>query len=39
MGALQAYHWAALFPHAVARAVVNCGVARTAVHNQVFCAD
>ena len=36
MGALQAYHWAALFPDAVARAVVNCGVARTAVHNQVF---
>jgi len=36
MGALQAYHWAALFPHAVARAVINCGVARTAVHNQVF---
>lgn len=36
MGALQAYHWAALFPAAVARIVVNCGVARTAVHNQVF---
>lgn len=36
MGALQAYHWAALFPEAVARAVINCGVARTAVHNQVF---
>lgn len=36
MGALQAYHWAALFPDAVARIVVNCGVARTAVHNQVF---
>jgi homoserine O-acetyltransferase len=36
MGALQAYHWAALFPDAVDRAVVNCGVARTAVHNQVF---
>jgi pimeloyl-ACP methyl ester carboxylesterase len=36
MGALQAYHWAALFPDAVSRAVVNCGVARTAVHNQVF---
>ncbi len=36
MGALQAYHWAALFPDAVERAVVNCGVARTAVHNQVF---
>jgi len=36
MGALQAYHWAALYPDAVARAVINCGVARTAVHNQVF---
>ena len=36
MGGLQAYHWAALFPDDVARIVVNCGVARTAVHNQVF---
>jgi homoserine O-acetyltransferase len=36
MGALQAYHWAALFPNSVERIVVNCGVARTAVHNQVF---
>ena len=36
MGALQAYHCAALFPAAVHRIVVNCGVARTAVHNQVF---
>jgi homoserine O-acetyltransferase/O-succinyltransferase len=36
MGALQAYHWAALFPSAVERIVVNCGVSRTAAHNQVF---
>ncbi len=36
MGAIQAYHWAALFPNAVERIVVNCGVARTAVHNRVF---
>src|SRR5689334_8027706 len=36
MGGLQAYHWAALFPDAVDRVVVNCGVSRTAVHNQVF---
>jgi len=36
MGALQAYHWAALFPDAVDRIVVNCGVACTSVHNQVF---
>lgn len=36
MGAQQAYHWAALFPDAVERAVVNCGSARTATHNRVF---
>lgn len=36
MGALQAYHWAALLPDAVERIVVNCGVARASVHNQVF---
>jgi homoserine O-acetyltransferase len=36
MGALQAYHWAALFPQFVERIIVNCGVARTSVHNQVF---
>ena len=36
MGALQAYHWAALYPGSVERIVVNCGVARTSVHNQVF---
>jgi homoserine O-acetyltransferase len=36
MGAQQAYHWAALFPEAVARAIVVCGTARTATHNKVF---
>jgi homoserine O-acetyltransferase len=36
MGAGQAYHWAALYPELVERAVVVCGSARTAVHNQVF---
>jgi homoserine O-acetyltransferase len=36
MGAQQAYHWAALFPSAVARAVINCGSARTSTHNRVF---
>ena len=36
MGAQQAYHWAALFADRVARAVVNCGSARTAAHNLVF---
>ncbi len=39
MGALQAYHWAALFPDRVERIIVNCGVARTAVHNRVFLAS
>ena len=38
MGAGQAYHWAACFPDAVGHAVVNCGSARTSVHNQVFLA-
>jgi homoserine O-acetyltransferase len=36
MGAQQAYHWAALFPEQVARAVITCGSARTATHNSVF---
>lgn len=36
MGAQQAYHWAALFPDQVERAVILCGSARTSVHNQVF---
>ena len=36
MGAQQAYHWAALFPDQVDRAIVVCGTARTAVHNKVF---
>ena len=38
MGAIQAYHWAACFPDAVARAVIVCGSARTAIHNRVFLA-
>jgi homoserine O-acetyltransferase len=36
MGAQQAYHWAAAFPDAVQAVVINCGSARTAVHNQIF---
>ncbi len=36
MGAQQAYHWAALFPDMVERAIVVCGSARTATHNKVF---
>jgi homoserine O-acetyltransferase len=36
MGAQQAYHWAALFPDRVERAIVVCGSARTSVHNRVF---
>ena len=35
-GAQQAYHWAAAYPQAVQRIVVNCGSARTSVHNRVF---
>lgn len=38
MGAQQAYHWAATYPDAVERAVINCGSARTATHNRVFLA-
>jgi homoserine O-acetyltransferase/O-succinyltransferase len=36
MGGMQAYHWAALYPDMVERAVVVCGSARTADHNKVF---
>ena len=36
MGAQQAYHWAALYPDEVERAVILCGSARTSTHNQVF---
>lgn len=36
MGAQQAYHWAAAYPDAVQRIAVNCGSARTSVHNSVF---
>ncbi len=36
MGGQQAYHWAAMFPDAVRRAIVVCGSARTAEHNKVF---
>jgi homoserine O-acetyltransferase len=36
MGAGQAYHWAALFPDLVERAIVVCGSARTSIHNRVF---
>jgi homoserine O-acetyltransferase/O-succinyltransferase len=36
MGAGQAYHWAALFPDLVERAIIVCGSARTSVHNKVF---
>ncbi|WP_148613091.1 alpha/beta fold hydrolase [Nocardioides rubriscoriae] len=36
MGAIQAYHWASLFPDTVERAIVVCGSARTAPHNKVF---
>ncbi len=36
MGAGQAYHWAALFPELVERAIIVCGSARTSLHNKVF---
>jgi homoserine O-acetyltransferase len=36
MGGQQAYHWAAMFPDAVERAIVVCSSARTAPHNRVF---
>ena len=36
MGAGQAYHWAALFPDFVQRAIVVCGSSRTSIHNRVF---
>ncbi len=36
MGAMQAYHWGALFPDAVERIAVVCGSARCAPHNHVF---
>ena len=36
MGAMQAYHWAALFPGEVERIAVVCGSARCAAHNHVF---
>lgn len=39
MGAQQAYHWAALMPEAVERAIIVCGSARTSPHNQVFLAS
>lgn len=36
MGAGQAYHWAALYPGQLERAIVVCGSARTSPHNKVF---
>jgi homoserine O-acetyltransferase len=36
MGAMQAYHWGALFPDAVERIAVVCGAARCSPHNSVF---
>lgn len=36
MGAIQSYHWAALYPDFVERAIIVCGSARTAIHNKVF---
>ena len=36
MGAGQSYHWAALYPEMVQRAIIVCGSARTSTHNKVF---
>lgn len=36
MGAGQSYHWAALYPDLVERAIIVCGSARTSIHNRVF---
>jgi homoserine O-acetyltransferase len=36
MGAIQAYHWGALFPDMVERIGVVCGAARVSPHNFVF---
>jgi homoserine O-acetyltransferase len=36
MGAGQSYHWAALYPDMVERAIIVCGSARTSIHNKVF---
>ena len=36
MGAGQAYHWAALYPELVERAIIVCGSSRTSIHNRVF---
>jgi homoserine O-acetyltransferase len=36
MGAMQAYHWAAMYPEVVERIAVVCGSARCAPHNKVF---
>lgn len=36
MGGMQAYHWAAIYPDQVARAIIVCGSARTSEHNKVF---
>lgn len=38
MGAMQAYHWAALYPDQVSTMLAICGAAKTSPHNQVFLA-
>jgi homoserine O-acetyltransferase len=38
MGAMQAYHWAALYPDQVQALLAICGSAKTSPHNQVFLA-
>ena len=39
MGAIQAFHWAALYPDMVERVAPICGAARCSRHNYVFLAE
>ena len=36
MGELQAYHWAAMYPHMVENVVPICGTAKCSGHNRLF---
>ena len=36
MGGVQSYQWASQYPQKIKRAMVICGAAKTAIHNQVF---
>ena len=36
MGAMQAFHWGAMYPDAVERICAVCGAAKTSPHNKIF---